>query len=186
MLIEDTEKMSSEKYVRPQHELKEKLLVQSEGIEKETVEKIKANGGKSVGEVSDEEVTVVEKVPVSPIIKQKQIPVEEKKTEKNDKTNEAGEATQWVLAQAEKNYTIQLMVLSTRKSVLDFLKKNKSLKEGLKYFQIRKQGQIKYVLIYGSFKNSAIATKRMRSLPIKYRKSWVRRFKILQKDINLE
>ena len=40
VLIEDTEKMSSEKDVRPQHELKEELLVKSEGIEKETVEKI--------------------------------------------------------------------------------------------------------------------------------------------------
>ena len=178
VLIDDTEKTNNEKDVRPQYELKEGILVQSGGLEKETVEKIEKNSGETTTEV-----TVPEKVTDNPIVKQKPFPIKVKKADKAYKTDEA---TQWVLAQPEKNYTIQLMVLSTQKSVLDFLKKNKSLKEGLKYFHTDKQGQNKYVLIYGSFKNSAIATKKMKSLPIKYRKSWVRRFKTLQKDINLE
>ena len=178
VLIDDTEKTNNEKDVRLQHELKEEGLVQSGGLEKETVKKIEKNSGETI-----KEVTVSEKVTDGPIVKQKQILIEEKKV---DKTDKSGGDKQWVLDQPEKNYTIQLMVLSTRKSALDFLKKNKSLKEDLKYFHTDKQGQNKYVLIYGSFKNSAIATKRMRLLPIKYRKSWVRRFKILQKDINLE
>ena len=178
VLIDDTEKTNNEKDVRPLHELKEEILVQSGALEKETAEKIEKNSGETITEVTDSE-----KVTDSPIVKQKPVLIKEKKAEKTDK---AEDAKQWVLAQPEKNYTIQLMVLSTRKSVLDFLKKNKSLKGDLKYFHTDKQGQNKYVLIYGSFKNSAIAAKKMKSLPIKYRKSWVRSFKILQKDINLE
>lgn len=91
--------------------------------------------------------------------------------------------SQWVLKQPKGNYTIQLIVLSQKRSMAKFMKNNLSLKESLKYFQINKQGQAKFVLIYGSFKNAKIAADKMRSLPVKYRKSWVRRFKDLQKEI---
>lgn len=90
----------------------------------------------------------------------------------------------WVLEQPKKSYTIQLMVLSKHKSVMEFLKKNQILKGNLKFFQKNRQGQKKYVLIYGAFKDIATASKKMNSLPVKYRKSWVRRFRTLQKEIN--
>jgi len=96
--------------------------------------------------------------------------------------DEAGDDSQWVLDQAKKNYTIQIMVLSTRESVDEFTKKNNSLKEQLKFFQVNKQNQ-KYVLIYGSFKSAVSASKKMKSLPVQYRKSWVRKIIDLQKEI---
>jgi len=89
---------------------------------------------------------------------------------------------EWVLNQSAKKYTIQLMVLSSRKSVDKFIKNNQSLKKQLKFFQQNKQNQ-KYVLIYGSFKNTVSAAKEMKSLPSKYKKSWIRKFSGLQKGI---
>ncbi|MFK5948567.1 MAG: ATP-binding protein [Methylococcales bacterium] len=89
---------------------------------------------------------------------------------------------EWVLSQPEKNYTIQLMVLSSRKSVNKFLTANQSLKQQLKFFQPNKQNQ-KYVIIYGSFKNTVSAINKMKSLPAKYRKSWIRKISDLQKGI---
>jgi len=89
---------------------------------------------------------------------------------------------EWVLNQAAKKYTIQLMVLSSRKSVDKFIKDNQSLRKQLKFFQQNRQNQ-KYVLIYGSFKNTVSAAKEMKSLPGKYKKSWIRKFSGLQKGI---
>ncbi|NOR68159.1 MAG: hypothetical protein GQ532_00410 [Methylomarinum sp.] len=113
--------------------------------------------------------------PASKPIPKKLAPKKEESIKKDD--------SQWVLKQAKRNYTIQLIVLSQRKSIAEFMNNNKQLKEGLKYFQINKQGQTKFVLIYGSFKNAKIASEKMKLLPAKYRKSWVRRFKNLQREI---
>jgi DamX protein len=88
---------------------------------------------------------------------------------------------QWLLNQPKNNYSIQLMVLSKRKSVDEFLTKNKKLKQ-LKFFQLNKKSE-KYAIIYGSFKSSANASKQMKALPAKYRKSWVRKIRALQKEI---
>jgi septal ring-binding cell division protein DamX len=82
------------------------------------------------------------------------------------------------------------MVLSKYKSVLAFLNKNKNknknknLNDNIRFFQTSKKGEKKYIVIYGSFKTTAIASNKMKSLPAKYRKSWVRRFGTLQKIIN--
>jgi len=89
---------------------------------------------------------------------------------------------QWILSQPKKNYAIQLIVLSKRESVDEFVRKNKTLKEHLKFFLVNKPSP-KYVIIYGSFKNAVSATRKMKSLPVKYRKSWVRKYSDLQKEI---
>ena len=183
LLSEQSEKTSGKKDAQPQQKLKEDVLVKSKVLEKEAVEKIEKKSEETVTELTNKKVIVAEKVKISPVIKQKPVQLEEKKVDKTDKIDKPKEGNQWVLAQPEKNYTIQLMVVSSRKSALDFLKKNKSLKESLMFYHTSKQGQKKYVLIYGSFINSAIAATKMKSLPVKYRKSWVRKFEILQKDI---
>ncbi len=87
----------------------------------------------------------------------------------------------WILKQPQQNFTIQLMVLSQLRSVHTFMKKNKSLNNRLKFFDISKEAKKQYVLIYGSFKNANEATEKMKTLPRKFRKSWVRKFKTLQK-----
>ncbi len=109
---------------------------------------------------------------------------------KNDKkiavkavSNTKNNHNQWVISQSGKDFTIQLMVLSKRDSVLDFFKKHQSLRNKLKYIELRKNNQVKYTILYGSFKNAKAALNNMKSLPVKYRKSWVRRFRELQKEI---
>lgn len=89
----------------------------------------------------------------------------------------------WVSSQSAENYTMQLMVLSKRQSVEDLLKKYQHHKDLLKSFQIKKKDQSKYVVIYGSYKTSADATKAKQTLPTAFRKAWVRKFKPLQKQI---
>ena len=108
--------------------------------------------------------------------------VDEKKNTENKKivSIQKNDDRKWILEQPKKNYTIQLIVLSSRESVEMFLKKNESLKGLLRFFQVNKQSQ-KYVLI--SFESAVSASKKMESLPAKYRKSWVREFGVLQKKI---
>jgi len=73
--------------------------------------------------------------------------------------------SEWVLEQAEKQYTIQLMVLSRRQSVLDFVNHNKSLQDELRYFKINRLGKRLFVLVYGSYELFETAAEEMKSLP---------------------
>ena len=93
----------------------------------------------------------------------------------------SGDGTQWLLAQPKNNYTIQLIVLSTPEAVVEFISKNKNLKQ-LKFFQVNQSSQ-KYVIIYGSFTNAVSASNEMKSLPAEFRKSWIRKVRDLQKKI---
>ncbi|MFW5442885.1 MAG: SPOR domain-containing protein [Methylococcaceae bacterium] len=127
-------------------------------------------------------VKKIKKLEEKPVVKV--VKVADKKMPVDLKSTAVVDDRQWVLKQAEKNYTIQLMVLSKREAIIELLKKNKALKENIKYFQLNKQGKQSYVVIYGSFKNKEKATKKIKSLPAKYRKSWVRSFRSLQKKIN--
>jgi len=103
-----------------------------------------------------------------------------KKDIKNQKV--VDDDSEWLLSQPKNNYTIQLMVLSSRKSVDDFFRNNKNLKLSFKFFKINPSNP-KYVLIYGSFKNRAIATNKLKSLPAKYKVSWLRKMSAVQKGI---
>ena len=89
----------------------------------------------------------------------------------------------WISSQAAEHYTMQLMVLSKRQSVEKLLKKYQDYKDLLKYFQVKKKGQSKYVVIYGSYKTSIDAAKAKQTLPKALRKVWVRKFKALQKQL---
>ena len=102
-------------------------------------------------------------------------PKVEKKVEKKT------DGIEWLHQQSQKKYTIQLMALSTHKAVAIFVEKNKQLKENLKFVRMTKQGKEKFVLIYGVYDNKDMAIKDMKLLPAKYRKSWVRRFRDLQR-----
>ncbi len=116
---------------------------------------------------------------VRQVLEAKKIKPEAKKTKSGSGTSAE---VQWLLSQPKNNYTIQLMVLSNRRSADKFLAKNKNLKTRLKLFQLNKKSE-KYAIIYGSFKNSVDASKQMESLPAKYRKSWVRKISALLKEI---
>ena len=195
-VIADAEKMGLEKNVQQLQDQVEPVAIKGGGLDNEPVE---------IHEKKT--LVVVEQVPAEKI-PVKQVPVVEKAIEKPRvadklKAREVKIANNvtvttpvvrnalakkddklWVLAQAGKNQTIQLMVLSKREAVLEFFRKHGELKGSLRFFQVKKQGQEKYVVVYGWYKNKAIASKQMKTLPIKYRKSWVRSFADLQNIIN--
>jgi DamX protein len=89
----------------------------------------------------------------------------------------------WVLKQSKNHYTMQLIVLSTQDAVSGFLSEYKGLSDNLKFFRKRKQGNNQYVVIYGSFKDAATASLKMKSLPARFRKAWIRSFRGLQEMI---
>ncbi len=133
------------------------------------------------------DVLLGQEVKENPIVlKEKKTPVvtEIKKivVEKPKQKQRASDDREWLLTQPKSNYTIQLMVLSSRQSIDAFLNANQGLTDQLKFFQINKRNQ-KYVLIYGSFKNRASAANKMKSLPAKYKKSWIRKMSAVQKRI---
>lgn len=97
------------------------------------------------------------------------------------KKQNSNDDSEWVLAQPEKNYSIQLMMLSSRKAVDTFLKSQPSLRDQLKFFQLNTRNY-RYILIYGSFKSYESASNSMKFLPAKYKKSWIRKFSSIHKE----
>lgn len=180
---------NSDKKSQLEQEIVEVKVIQNDDLKIEETEKLEENSKEAVIKAS-----VNKKVTDSSSEMAYQYnAVEEKKVESKDKVEVRPEIDrvtgiddrQWVLNQPGENYTIQLMVLSRHDSVVKFIRKQQQgIKERLKYFQIVKQDQKKYVLIFGSFENMTLASKEMKSLPVKYRKSWVRRFRTLQEKIN--
>lgn len=130
-----------------------------------------------VGDAKDIEVKTLLNEKKTAVVKEKKI-----EKAKNIKLKKEVDDRVWILKQPKNNYTIQLMVLSSRKSVDVFLKANPRLKDQIKFLEINKQNQ-KYALFYGSFKNAASAANKMKSLPAKYKKSWIRKVSNVQKGL---
>ncbi|WP_031433844.1 AAA family ATPase [Methylomarinum vadi] len=95
----------------------------------------------------------------------------------------ADDGAHWVSAQNASQYTLQLMVLSRKQSVIDLLKKHPGYQQAIKYFNIGKSGQDKYVLVYGAFTSSNEAERAKKTLPPVFKNAWVRKFKVLQKQV---
>lgn len=107
--------------------------------------------------------------------------------EKSVAASQQGEGATWVKRQNSQHYTMQLMVLSQQQAVMDFMTKNARLGSRLNYIKLTgKQGQHKYVLLYGAFASSAEAEKAKKKLPAQLRNAWIRRFKDLQKQITAQ
>jgi len=190
-VVPDTEKVNVKKDVQQHQRLQKPIAVKVSGLDNEHV---------TIGEKKNR--AIIDKIPVK-LAKVVEKAIEKKKVAKKIKSlnvkktdkvitkipsvatpNVKKDDRLWVLAQAGNNYTIQLIVLSKRAAVVEFLKKHQKLKANLRFFQMTKQGQEKYAVIYGAFKSKEIAANKMKSLPAKYRKSWVRSFSNLQKIIN--
>lgn len=144
------------------------------------------NRGQTLSANSDQYVAKVKKKPNTEKLASKlktavSTPVPAKvKIEKKIKSLTAkSDNSDWILKQPKGYYTIQIAVLSKQDAVSNLLKKHPSLTSGLKFF--RKGNQ--YVVLYGSFKDAAAASLEANTLPVQYRKSWVRSFSGLQKTI---
>jgi len=115
----------------------------------------------------------------------KTAPAMDKKPTEN-KTAKAVEASasenDWIMAQPAKNYTLQVMTLSTKDAALRFMKKYADYGEALKYYTLGKNGQEKFVVIYGSFESAAEARQYKEVMPGEFKQAMEKSFKAVQKE----
>ncbi len=102
---------------------------------------------------------------------------------KSHSSPESGDSYQWILSKKGSNYTLQLMVLSTKKKLLAVQKKY--LKLGYKTFYITKNAKksLSYILFYGDFQTLSEAKMQVKKLPKELRKAWPRKISIIQREI---
>ena len=111
------------------------------------------------------------------------VPAETVKKQTDKNSLAANDDTQWLFQQPGKNYTLQLMSLKNKASLISVKKKYRHLAGDLHIYRKIKDGLERYILLYGSFSSSEKAAKTMQSLPDEFRKPWKRRFRVLQKEI---
>jgi DamX protein len=74
------------------------------------------------------------------------------------------------------------MVLSSKNSASRFVGRYAQYKDQLKYYPIGREGQEKYVLIYGSFPSSTEALEQKAGMPNEFNQALVKSFKQIQKE----
>lgn len=128
-------------------------------------------------ELTDKASSNLEKAAVSNVTEKI---VAEKPQQKVEKQN----GTQWLMAHSKDKLTIQIIVLSELLSVEKFLEKNRAYLKQLHYFSVRIKGKQQYVVVYGAFDDIQSAKSALKNFPVKYRKSWIRKFSSLQAMLN--
>jgi len=90
----------------------------------------------------------------------------------------------WVMAQTASHYTFQLMGSWDRDEVHEFIEQY-ALVGDVAVFESMRNGQVWYVLVYGSFKNKQAALKASEGwpAPLNTLPSWLRRFDSVQQQI---
>lgn len=100
---------------------------------------------------------------------------------KAGKIEAEGADLDWIMAQPAGNYTVQVMVLSSKESVQRFLRKYADYRDVLKYYPVGVEGQEKYIIIYGSFPTSVEALNNKSEMPAEFNNGVVKRFNQVQK-----
>lgn len=98
------------------------------------------------------------------------------------KTTSSDDDLEWIMAQPGKNYTVQIMTLSSKAAATHFIKKNSAYSDSLKYYAIGKSGQERYVIIYGSFLSAIDAMKQKSTMPNDFNNGLIKRFNVVQKQ----
>jgi DamX protein len=86
------------------------------------------------------------------------------------------------MEQPPQNVTLQLLVLSNKSNLNRLLNSYSALRDQLKYYTTRRNGQEKYILIYGSFASSEAAQQQKAQLPAEIRQAVVNRFAVVQAE----
>lgn len=95
------------------------------------------------------------------------------------------DASDWLSSQPQDRYTLQLMVLSRRQSILDVMKKYPSLQRNFRYVRRMIQNKEKFVLLYGSFTDAESANKARKTLPAEFQKAMTRKMGAIRKEFGL-
>ncbi|MDQ7089554.1 MAG: AAA family ATPase [Methylococcales bacterium] len=89
----------------------------------------------------------------------------------------------WVLQQKPKGYSLQLMVTSKKKSLLQSLKNYPHLPHSLNYVRVIRKNRPLYILLYGAFPTAKTAQKAVKTLPKVFKNAWPKRFDSIQAEI---
>jgi DamX protein len=113
-----------------------------------------------------------------PVVQAAAKPVEHKPA----KPTFEGSDQDWIMAQPSGNFTLQVMVLSSKDAALRFQKKYTDYRDGLKFYPIKQGEQEKYVVIYGSFQTAAEAMQLKTVMPGEFKQAVEKRFRAVQKE----
>jgi len=109
-------------------------------------------------------------------------PAPSKEIENKELTSsaEGGRGIAWLKAQADSNYTLQLMAIKDETTVRQFIETH-HLQGKAAYFPVMSNGQILYAVVYGSFPQRSEAARAAKSLPKAWGtpNPWIRSFKSL-------
>lgn len=89
----------------------------------------------------------------------------------------------WLMAQENRQYTLQLMVLTQEASAQEILKKYAALADGLGYVKRERRGLEKFIIFYGLFDNTAQANQAKQLLPQEFNKAVSRNIGSLKKEV---
>ena len=115
----------------------------------------------------------------APVVPSK--PAANAKPESAATTEDVGDH-EWIMAQPANNYTVQVMVLSSKDSVNRFMRKHAELRSDLKFYPIGNEGQEKYAIIYGSFATPIEALNQKSDMPAEFTNGLVKRIKQVQRE----
>lgn len=122
---------------------------------------------------------IIKAEPLVPTVTDEKI---ETKPQETIDSNRSKDDRFWLFKQSSDHFTLQLMVLSSRQSIVNVLNKYRHLQQDLKYLETRIGGKEKFILLYGSFSSHAEAERATGKLPAEFKGAWVRRFAVLQND----
>ena len=164
---------------------KEKIIESAIELKQIVVEKPIAVGAasKKPEKLVKQSEQINQKVEVS---EQNPISTQTRKVEEKKKiaVDEMRDGIQWILDQPQKNYTLQLMSVEKKQTLAKVINRHKNLqKNNFHVYQSLKKGQVRFVLLYGSFSNLKQASKASNTLPTALKPPWTRRFRILQKEV---
>lgn len=93
----------------------------------------------------------------------------------------ADPAPSWVSRQPGDHYTIQLSTVGSLQNLDDFLSKHRITRQAA-FFEYRRNGQVRYSVVYGSYRNRGAARGALLNLPeaLKQAKPWIRPFADIQ------
>lgn len=155
------------------------LPVVDAGLEPEVVDEIVVSEAEpvAIGDVDEAVVSVKPEVQVKP----KAEPVPEPPTKVEPVVPAELE---WLMAQPDSHYTMQMMALVDKPKVLRFVKQHKIADQSAVY-PISRRGKLLTVLVYGSYASRAEADKAAKALPKSWGvgQPWIRSFSDTRKDL---
>jgi DamX protein len=103
-----------------------------------------------------------------------------KKSEAVQIIKRAVDGSEWLKAQADNNFTLQLMAVKEENTARQFIETHQ-LHDKAAYFPVTRNGQTLYAVVYGSFSQRSEAAQAAKSLPAAWGSPspWIRSFKSL-------